>query len=41
MKSNNFKKGFTMVVLKQSYNSGTKSLKKFHIDATKKFKKVP
>ena len=42
MTSNCFKKGFTLMVLKQKLlNDGTKSLKKFHNDGTKKFKKTP
>ena len=41
MTSNSSKKDFTMVEPKQrSINDGTKSLKKFHIDGTKKFRKV-
>ena len=38
MTSNSFKKGFTMMVLKQRFlNDGIKSLKRFLNDGTKKF----
>ena len=39
--SNSFRKDFRMMVLKQRFlNDDTKSLKKFHQNGIKKFKKV-